>query len=127
MIEISAVAREDAAAPPPALQPIDFTHLSRMTLGDSGLAREVLDLFDRQARMLIDRMAGAQASAVSGFAHTIKGSARGIGAWSVAREAEALERLAPQASAADLKAATDRLAAAVDDARSAMAGVLLPN
>ena len=33
-------------------RPIDLVHLSRMTLGDRGLEREVLALFDRQATVL---------------------------------------------------------------------------
>ncbi|MEA3023854.1 MAG: hypothetical protein QOK01_2706, partial [Alphaproteobacteria bacterium] len=37
-------------------EPIDFTHLFCMTLGDHGLEREVLALFDRQVYMLIARM-----------------------------------------------------------------------
>ena len=37
-------------------RPIDLVHLARMTLGDRGLEREVLELFDRQAGMLIVRM-----------------------------------------------------------------------
>src|SRR5437588_4718950 len=41
-------------------RPIDLVHLARMTLGDRGLEREVLQLFDRQATMLVARM---QASA----------------------------------------------------------------
>ena len=35
---------------------IDRQHLSRMTFGDRSLEHEVLQLFDRQAELLIGRM-----------------------------------------------------------------------
>ena len=35
---------------------IDRRHLARMTLGDRSLEQEVLQLFDRQASLLIERM-----------------------------------------------------------------------
>ena len=76
-------------------EPIDFTHLFCMTLGDHGLEREVLALFDRQVHMLIARMGEVDPSSVPALAHTIKGSARGIGAWPVARAAAAVEAAAP--------------------------------
>src|SRR4029078_12726004 len=70
---------------------IDRAHLFKMTLGDHSLEGEVLRLFDRQCRMLLDRMKGADASCVKALAHTIDGSARGVGAWRVARAACAVE------------------------------------
>jgi len=72
-------------------QAIDFAHLFRMTLGDHSLEREVLALFDRQAEMLIGRMAGSEPAEVAALAHTLKGSARGIGAFGVATAAESVE------------------------------------
>ena len=72
-------------------RPIDLVHLSRMTLGDRGLEREVLALFDRQATVLVSRMRSAPPGSVTSVAHTLKGSARGVGAWRVAAAAEAVE------------------------------------
>ena len=63
-----------------------------MTLGERSLEREVLQLFDRQSTLLLARMRAADAGGVGALAHTLKGSARGIGAWRVARAAEAVER-----------------------------------
>ena len=51
----------------------------------------MLQLFDRQSTLLIARMRSAAPDGVAMLAHTMKGSARGIGAWRVARAAEALE------------------------------------
>jgi hypothetical protein len=112
-----------AAAWPAAMAgepPIDLTHLFRMTLGDHGLEREVLALFDRQVDMLIARMRAVDASCVGALAHTLKGSARGIGAWPMARAAEAVEA----APAADLAPAVAALAAAAREAQAAIADIL---
>jgi hypothetical protein len=72
-------------------EPIDRVHLFRMTLGDRHLQDEVLDLFDRQIALLVARMDMAPPAAVATLAHTLKGSARGIGAWGVVEAAEAIE------------------------------------
>src|SRR3954447_25867931 len=73
---------------------IDLVHLARMTLGDRSLEREVLQLFARQAALLLARMEQANPAAVGMLAHTLKGSARGLGAWRVAAAAEAVETAA---------------------------------
>jgi len=100
--------------------PIDRAHLCRMTLGDRALARDVLALFDRQIEMLIGRMGEVEPAGVAELAHTLKGSARGVGAWPVARAAEAVE----VASAADLAPALAALAAAAGETRATIAEIL---
>jgi HPt (histidine-containing phosphotransfer) domain-containing protein len=122
---LPAVTTERVASPPlvPTEQPIDLTHLFRMTLGDHSLEREVLALFERQADMLIGRMPGLEPAGVAALAHTLKGSARGIGAWQVARAADAVERSAA-AGGADLRQAIDGLAAAARDVRGVIADLL---
>jgi HPt (histidine-containing phosphotransfer) domain-containing protein len=107
-------------------RPIDLVHLARMTLGDRGLEREVLALFDRQATILVARMREAEPGAVASVAHTLKGSARGVGAWRVAGAAEAVEHAA-SAGAADLDAAIGRLAAVTEEARAVIAELLRAN
>jgi HPt (histidine-containing phosphotransfer) domain-containing protein len=104
----------------PAEDPIDRTHLFRMTLGDHALEREVLALFDRQIEMLIERMREVDPSGVAALAHTLKGSARGVGAWPMARAAEAVEAAPPAA----LAPAVAALAAAAGEARAAIADIL---
>ena len=103
-------------------RPIDLVHLARMTLGERSLEREVLQLFDRQATLLIAHMR-SQPAGIATLAHTLKGSARGIGAWRVARAAEIVE-LAP---AADVGGALDQLAAAADEARGVIEELLRAN
>jgi HPt (histidine-containing phosphotransfer) domain-containing protein len=73
---------------------IDETHLERMTLGDRRLEREVLELFVRQTTIMLGRIVGADQALAAAAAHTLKGSARGIGAWRVARAAELVESAA---------------------------------
>jgi len=73
---------------------IDEDHLGRMTLGDRSLEREVLAIFARQTAVMLERMAGAKPSLAAAAAHTLKGSARGVGAWRVAQAAERLEEAA---------------------------------
>jgi hypothetical protein len=108
-------------------RPIDLVHLARMTRGDRSLEREVLQLFDRQATMLIGRMRSSPAPAVSAAAHVLTGSARGIGAWPVARAAQAVEQAAAGVGEAELTAAVERLGAAVESARSVIAELLRVN
>jgi HPt (histidine-containing phosphotransfer) domain-containing protein len=93
--------------------PIDLAHLFRMTLGDRSLEREVLALFDRQIGMLIARIDGAEPAVIAALAHTLKGSARGVGAWPMARAAEGVEaaegdELAPAVAALAATAAATR-------------------
>jgi HPt (histidine-containing phosphotransfer) domain-containing protein len=106
-------------APAAAVEPtgIDFAHLARMTFGEASLEAEVLRLFEQQAVVLLDRMRDASPAAAA-FAHTLKGSARGIGAWEVAAAAEAVETSAERASTS--ARAVARLAAAVEAARASI-------
>lgn len=73
--------------------PVDLVHLARHTLGNRDLEREVLRLFVLQSRMLLERMSEAggetgDEAALARLLHTLLGSARGIGAWQVARSVE---------------------------------------
>jgi len=111
--------------PAAAQAAIDLAHLSRMTFADGDLQREVLDLFDRQALVLVDRMRAGPAAVAKASAHTLSGSARGIGAWRVAQAAEALEAAlhdtAATPPAAELAGLLDRLAERVAEARADIA------
>ena len=109
-------------APPRA---IDREHFARMSAGDRALEREVLALFARQAGLLVARMDGVAPACLATLAHTLKGSARGIGAWAVARAADALEDAAgPHGSPAAVALAIAELRAAVAEARADIAAWL---
>ena len=71
--------------------PIDTGHLDRMTLGDAGLEREVLAMFSAQAVGLVQVVSPTLPSDAVALAHTLKGSARAIGAFAVADAAEIFE------------------------------------
>jgi len=107
-------------------RPIDLVHLARMTFGDRSLEREVLTLFDRQAGILMARMEAAVPASVPALAHTLNGSARGIGAWRVARAAEALE-LACRTDEDEFEGALKGLRAATEEARAVIAELLRAN
>jgi HPt (histidine-containing phosphotransfer) domain-containing protein len=104
---------------------IDEAHLEQMTLGDRGLEREVLQIFVRQAAIMMGRIAGAEPAQVAVAAHTLTGSARGIGAWRVAQAAERLERASSTGRDA-LDAAITELQAASHEASTAI-GARLAN
>src|SRR5262245_56037426 len=99
---------------------LDRAHLFRMTLGDHSLEGEVLRLFDRQCGMLLARMVGADAACIRALAHTIDGSARGVGAWRVSQSARALMQTCndggdPKPSIAALQSAIDETLIIVAD------------
>ena len=101
--------------------PIDFDHLKRMTLGDAGLEQEVLAMFAAQASALLGTLATMPPEAPA-LAHTLKGSARAIGAFAVADAAARLE--AVMASGADPADELTGLGDAVALARTAIEAVL---
>ena len=70
--------------------PIDIEQLRRMTLGDDSLEREVLAMFSARAVSLIGNLATLPKDA-GALTHTLKGSARAIGAFGVADAAVRLE------------------------------------
>lgn len=101
-------------------RPIDTEHLGRYTLGDRELEAEVLDLFLGQIPQILGRMApGGDATDWSEAAHTLKGSARAVGAWRLAHLAEQAERL--PGGEAERGALRRALAEAADEVRVFMA------
>jgi HPt (histidine-containing phosphotransfer) domain-containing protein len=89
-----------------AEEPLDRGHLARQTLGDSDLEREVLSLFRRQSSIILARLIEArEAEERRAAAHTLKGSARALGAWRVAAAAEAVEAATTQPDLSPLSGA----------------------
>ena len=73
--------------------PIDHVHLARYTMGNKALELEVLQLFAGQApETLASLEAAGDAKAWHIAAHTLKGSARAVGAFALATAAEAAEK-----------------------------------
>jgi len=101
--------------------PIDLEHLRRMTLDDAGLEREVLAMFAAQTVGLIGSLATLPPEA-GALAHTLKGSARAIGAFAVADAAMRLE--AAMQKGDDPARALAGLVDAVTEARAAIDAIL---
>ncbi len=80
-------------------RPVDLVHLARYTGGDQALNAEVLQLFVNQAGELVRRMDGVlqtgDAKTWREVAHSLKGAARGIGAFAMADAAAACEPIDP--------------------------------
>ncbi len=125
MVAVARVIDQPSSLPGASAQVIDTQHLFRMTLGELSLQREVLALFDRQADILLPRIRRGTPAVAAASAHTLKGSAVGIGAFKVARAAEAVEHArgceSPDAAVA---AAIDRLAAVLEEAKAEIARLL---
>ena len=117
---MAAVAKMVEQVPGGGEAAIDAAHLARMTLGEPSLEREVLALFDRQVEILLPRIRCGSPPVAAANAHTLKGSALGIGAFAVARAAEAVE----QASDTELARAVDVLGAALAAASAEIARML---
>lgn len=103
---------------------IDHAHLSAQTFGDQGLARELLALFEDQCRRLVPGIVagGLGRAERADLAHTLKGSALGVGAQRIAGLAAAIEN--------DLRAGRDAgadtlsdLAGAVDETLAEIAAL----
>lgn len=76
-----------------AVKPVDYQHLGAQAAGDLGVMREVLCLFLTHTEQVIDELERADDPKVwKQWTHTLKGSARGIGAFAVADAAAVAER-----------------------------------
>ncbi|MCW2317039.1 HPt (histidine-containing phosphotransfer) domain-containing protein [Rhodoblastus acidophilus] len=91
------LAHDEQNRPPPSC-PFDLVHLSRQTMGDRALEHEVLALFERQANHIGGKLttleSGSDHSIRADLAHKLKGSARAVGAFAVAKAAENYEHSA---------------------------------
>jgi HPt (histidine-containing phosphotransfer) domain-containing protein len=103
------------------MQAIDRAALDVQTGGDADLAREVLDLFAGQCRSILPRLLdpAGPPDRRADLAHTLKGSAAGVGAERVRTLADATEA---RLRAGDGGAPLDDLAAAVAAALAEIAG-----
>ncbi len=73
--------------------PVDLNHLSRYTMGDAAIEREVLELFRRQMRVYFDKLAQSENEALwQEAARVLKASARSVGAWQLLKTIETGEK-----------------------------------
>lgn len=127
------MARNTAAAKPEAapqvrsrtMRPIDLVHLAKQCLGDEGLELEILRLFDTTIATYYARLRAATTpEQIAMNLHAIKGAASGVGAWTIADMAAALEAdiRGGQAMVAER---VDDLGLAVEDVRGYIARLLV--
>jgi HPt (histidine-containing phosphotransfer) domain-containing protein len=85
-----------------AAAPIDLDHLARYTGGDKALNNEILRLFNGQLGDMVGQLLTVleqrDARQWRQVTHTIKGAARGVGAFAVGEAAAAAEPLDPALS-----------------------------
>ena len=92
---------------------IDLAHLARYTGGEKAMNAEILRLFDGQISEMVGQLRGVIAARDTKrwkeITHTIKGAARGVGAFSFGEAAAAAEPVDP-ANAERASQAVSRLA-----------------
>lgn len=96
MITAQPIGQTRACSEAPRPQPVVFNRarLAVYTLGDSGLEREVMDLFLGQIGELLQALHDAHdPKAWHSATHTLKGSAATVGADAIARAASDAERM----------------------------------
>ena len=89
--------------------PLDRVHLDRYTGGNRALNEEILRLFDTQCRELVARIEELASGAPDDkdwrhTVHTLKGAARGVGAFPLADAAAEAEKTLPSDKGATLAA-----------------------
>ncbi len=101
---------------------VDLVHLSRYTGGDEALNAEVLTLFDNQTSELVGRLRDVlearDTKAWREITHTLKGAARGIGAFGFGDAAAAAEPIDPVQDRASALLAIQTLTAGASDVQA---------
>lgn len=121
-----AVTRMPHDARRPERRPVDLVHLARQTFGNRALEREVLELFLTHIPRSVARLHAASTDqAWRDAAHAITGSARAIGAWSVAEVSAGAERLSGAALDQGKAAAIALLEKRIGEAAAFIRGLLI--
>jgi HPt (histidine-containing phosphotransfer) domain-containing protein len=103
---------------------LDLAHLRRFTLGDLNLELEILELFITQAPITLAALKSAGTDRDWRIAaHTLKGSARAVGARRVARLAERAEVMSRCSDRADCEVAVRGLTDALSEAGAFIAAL----
>ena len=98
-------------------RPVDLAYLARQTMGDRAVEEEVLAIFAHQAVAVRDRFASADRGERLYLAHSLKGSARNIGAFALAKCAEEIE------AHPDDRKALQSIVAAIDEVSDFIAAI----
>ncbi len=115
----------DQIAVDPVHRPVDLVHLSRQAMGDKDLENEVLRLYAHQADICVEQLKSAEnARAWLEAAHALKGSARGIGAWTVAEDAAVAEQHDFEESPLDIEPILTKITKSVKEANDFIKRIL---
>ena len=98
-------------------RPLDLEHLSRQTMGDRRLEDEILAMFAHQIADIRKNMSASDEAKRRMLAHTLKGTARNVGAFALGDCAEQLE------ADPGNKALLSRLAKLIDETRDFIAAI----
>ena len=106
---------------------IDLDHLARYTGGEKDLNAEILRLFDSQITSMVAELNGLlqtpDGKRWREIAHTIKGAARGVGAFGMGEAAAKAEPVDP-ANQPDAKAAIAKLESEAETVRAFISSYL---
>jgi HPt (histidine-containing phosphotransfer) domain-containing protein len=120
-----AVAGQSSEARKASSRPVDLVHLSRYTLGERELEREVLELFCSQSLLYIERLRQAKSDQDwKDAAHSLKGSAQAIGAWRAGDAAARAEALSGDALAELRAVRLSEIESSVREAETYIDGLL---
>ena len=125
MAHLSAAARQplEAKAQLPK-RPIDLVHLAKQCLGDAGLEREVLHMFDTTIQSYLARLqADGAGTDMRHTLHSMRGAAAGVGAWTIVELAQQGEAELETGKALSAERRDD-LAVAVEEVRGFIARML---
>ena len=100
---------------------VDFGYLETFTAGDTQVIEEVLLLFQGQADGWMARLDGDPATGWRDLVHTMKGSARGIGAHALGEVCDRAER-GDASQAPEVRAALADVLAAIEGYLSRLGG-----
>ena len=116
---------DPAAERKPTSHPVDLAHLSRYTLGERALEREVLELFCTQSGLYLEQLRAAMSDKPwKDAAHSLKGSASAVGAWRVAEAAKRAEELQGDGLTQFRAARIDEIQASLREAEAYIGSVL---
>ena len=106
-------------------RPVDLVHLAKYTMGNRDLELEVLTLFTKQSLIYLERLRNAADQQTwKEAAHTLKGSARGIGAWGVADAVASIEHRSDEAMGPEKDVMIAELTVTVEDANAFIDGLI---
>jgi HPt (histidine-containing phosphotransfer) domain-containing protein len=117
---MNSIASEQSLPPP-----LDPEHLSRHTLGDRALEREVLQLFCSQLALHLDDLSkAASLSEWRRAAHSLKGSAQAVGASRIAEAAARAEALCGMSLDGARSSCVQEIEASIVEAKAYIASLI---